>query len=84
MLLGRIAQRRLAEDRSNGVSFIQRGFNSSVDGIVVVDDSGIFIDANPAALCLYGVQAQELIGRSALNFAESGFDLEQARQNFAG
>ena len=43
-------------------------FDSILDAIVILDSQGICLEANPAALALFGTNRQELVGRSIATF----------------
>ncbi|HEY3066435.1 MAG TPA: ATP-binding protein [Methylomirabilota bacterium] len=55
---------------------------AALDGVIVVDDSRTFVDANPAACRLLGLPRQELLGRRFDQFLEPGIDLDGAWQTF--
>ncbi|MEP7125303.1 MAG: PAS domain S-box protein [Byssovorax sp.] len=38
-------------------------FDSAMDGVVVADDTGRYLDANPAAVALFGMPREQLLGR---------------------
>ncbi len=38
-------------------------FDSAMDGVVVADDTGRYLDANPAALALFGLPREQLLSR---------------------
>ena len=48
-------------------------FDSTLDGILILDDQGICLEANPAAQTLFGANYNELVGKSIGKFfADSG------------
>ncbi|WP_286186719.1 PAS domain-containing protein [Geitlerinema sp. P-1104] len=57
-------------------------FNASLDAILLADDSGHYIDANPVACELFGLEREQIIGRCIQDFAAIEFDFEQAWQTF--
>ncbi|MCL6434326.1 MAG: PAS domain S-box protein [Leptolyngbyaceae cyanobacterium HOT.MB2.61] len=57
-------------------------FESALDAMVVADDEGVYVDANPAACDLFGLPREELLGRRIVDFAESGFDFDAVWQAF--
>ena len=59
-------------------------FSGSLDGIVMVDDDGRYVEANPSACALFGLSKEELLGRRVPDFAEPGFPFDQAWQAFRG
>ncbi|MEZ4637974.1 MAG: PAS domain S-box protein [Caldilineaceae bacterium] len=44
-------------------------FESALDAILIADDEGRYIDANPAASELFGLSRESLIGRTVRDFA---------------
>lgn len=57
-------------------------FEKAFDAILIADDEGRYVEANPAACELYGLPREELLGRSATEFTTEGYDVEQAWQDF--
>ena len=57
-------------------------FTEALDAIVISNDAGVYVDANPAACELFGVTREELIGRSVTDFSEAAFDVEQSWNRF--
>ncbi len=57
-------------------------FEAVLDAIAIVDNNGIFIEANPAACQLLGLPHTQLLGRPWMDFVESGFDGEQVWREF--
>lgn len=53
-------------------------FENALDAILIADDNGFYIDANPAACELFGCPREQLIGRHLTEFAEVGA-CQQAR-----
>lgn len=43
-------------------------FDSTLDGILIVDNQGICLEANPAAVALFGTTGEELVGQSIEKF----------------
>jgi PAS domain S-box-containing protein len=68
--------RREAEDQFRAV------FESALDAILVADDDGRYVAANPAACALLGLPLEKLLGRRIADFMEPGFDFGQAWQTF--
>ncbi len=52
-------------------------FDGALDAMIVTDDEGRFLEANPAACELWGLPREELVQRSIVEFAEPGFRFEQ-------
>jgi PAS domain S-box-containing protein len=50
--------------------------------MILIDDDGRFTDVNPGACALFGLPRDGLLGRSAVDFAEPGFDVERVRAEY--
>jgi len=48
-------------------------FDGAMDAMVIADDLGRYVDANPAACSLFGCSKPELIGRRNVEFAAPGY-----------
>ncbi|NJP08244.1 MAG: PAS domain S-box protein [Leptolyngbyaceae cyanobacterium RU_5_1] len=57
-------------------------FDHALDAIVIADDDGCYVDANPAACELFGVSRAELLRSSVTNFADPDLDSTQPWQQF--
>ena len=57
-------------------------FESVVDAIVIVDDDGYYVDANPAATKLFSLPYYQLLGKKVSDFMEPDFDFELAWRAF--
>jgi two-component system cell cycle sensor histidine kinase/response regulator CckA len=57
-------------------------FEAALDAIVVTDDEGVVADANRAALELFGLQREQLMGQGLAQLAEPGFDFADHWQDF--
>ena len=57
-------------------------FDSSLDAMLIADDEGRYLDVNLAACELLGRSRSDLLGCCIADFTESGFNYEQAWQNF--
>ncbi len=51
-------------------------FESSLDGIIIVNERGVCLEANSAAATLFGVSRQDLGGNNIRKFTEADFDKE--------
>lgn len=60
----------------------QAAFEEASDAMVIVDSEGRIIEANPAAADVYGVESQQLLGRSIAAFLPDEFDFEAAWRRF--
>jgi len=57
-------------------------FDSALDGILILDDQSVCLEANPAALALLGTDRNALVGRSIEGFFASGNDFKAAWERF--
>ncbi len=49
-------------------------FDGALDAMLLANDDGEYVDANPAACTLFGLSRGQLIGRGILEFAAPGYD----------
>jgi len=61
---------------------LQAIFESTQEAILIADDDGRYIEANPAACQEFGLPLSELLGKRISNFTEPGFDFELAWRTF--
>ncbi len=57
-------------------------FNGALDAMLIADDEGNYIDANPAACELLGLPRESLLGCNISNFAEPDVDFQEAWCSF--
>lgn len=57
-------------------------FDSALDAILIIDDGGICLEANPAALTLLGTVRDDLVGHSIRRFHSPIEDFETAWRRF--
>jgi PAS domain S-box-containing protein len=57
-------------------------FNGSLDAMLIADDEGNYLDANPAACELFGLPRETLLGCNISNFIEPGVDVQGAWCSF--
>jgi PAS domain S-box-containing protein len=57
-------------------------FDNALDAIVILDDRGIFLEANPAAETLFGAHYYELVGEPIGNFRAGGGDFSDTWKTF--
>ncbi len=57
-------------DRQETQQILQAIFDSALDAIVITNDEGQYVSANPAAHELFGLSRADLIGRSVADFSE--------------
>lgn len=67
-------------DRSD--RYWQAFFDKALDAMLIADDEGWYVDANPAACELFGLPLQELLGCNIANFSEPNFDFSLAWRSF--
>lgn len=60
----------------------QAVFNSALDAMIIANDEGKYIDANPAACDLFGLSKEELIGRNISDFTPPGINFAEAWRSF--
>lgn len=69
-LLLRRAQAQLRGSRQ----LLRAIFDAALDSILLADDVGTYVDANPAACRLFGLPRAQLLGRSIVEFAAPDID----------
>src|SRR5713226_8712138 len=57
-------------------------FDSTLDGIVILDDQGVCLEANPAAQTIFEPQRDELVGQPIGTFYGEGADFEGSWRRF--
>ena len=57
-------------------------FDNTLDGIVILDDQGVCLEANPAALTLFGADRNELVGESIGKFLAGAGEFKEAWKRF--
>jgi PAS domain S-box-containing protein len=57
-------------------------FDNALDSILILDDQGTCLQANPAALTLFGARYHELVGESIGKFYGGGADFNEAWKSF--
>ncbi len=62
--------------------YLRAFFEEAMDAMAIADDSGHYIDANPAACELFGVSLDDLLGRCVADFSQVEFDFPNAWQQF--
>jgi len=63
-------------------AMFQAIFEEAFDAMVIANDEGVYIDANPAACDLFGVERAELVGHSVREFAPKDYDFDGAWNDF--
>ena len=65
------ANAELASRATDRESQLRSVFDHALDSMLIADDGGRYVDANPAACALLGLTREELIGRTASDFVDS-------------
>jgi two-component system cell cycle sensor histidine kinase/response regulator CckA len=63
-------------------SLLRAVFDSAMDAMLIADDSGCYIDANPAACRLFGLPRESLLGRRISEFAAPGYKAQSTWEEF--
>ena len=61
---------------------LQAVFAETLDALLLADDDGVYVDANPAACELFGLQREQLIGSRLSQFTVSRYDHKAAWHAF--
>jgi PAS domain S-box-containing protein len=81
-----ILARREHRETSSALDATEREFKSifdnALDGILILDDRGICLGANPAALTLFGARYHELVGQPIGNFHAGRGDFNETWKSF--
>ncbi|MEI2578874.1 PAS domain S-box protein [Scytonema sp. PRP1] len=72
-----------SEERfSSGEYELQALFDEALDAILIANDAGFYVDANPAACEVLGLSREEILTKSVGDFLEPGVDFSQGWQQF--
>jgi PAS domain S-box-containing protein len=82
MILAHREQRETAGVLDATEREFQSIFDSALDAILILDDQGLCLEANPAALALLGTVRSELVGRSIRKFHSPLDDFENVWKRF--
>jgi PAS domain S-box-containing protein len=81
-----ILAHREHRETSNALDATEREFKSifdnALDGILILDDRGICLEANPAAQTLFGARYHELVGQPIGSFYRGGGDFNETWKSF--
>ncbi|MFC4551175.1 MULTISPECIES: bacterio-opsin activator domain-containing protein [Halorussus] len=69
-------------DRDEEETRFRAVFEEAFDAMLVADDDGEYVDVNPAACDLFGLEREDLLGRTIAEFAADGYDFEVAWESF--
>ncbi len=70
----RLLLRAAQESPRRSEQLLRAIFDGALDAMLLADDQGRYVDANPAACTLFGLPREQLLGRSAADFAARGYD----------
>jgi PAS domain S-box-containing protein len=73
--------RRLRQLEAEAMKF-RAVFERASDAMILADEVGRYVDANDAACELFGVTREELLGKTAIEFAPADFDFAAAWGQF--
>ncbi|HEU4414286.1 MAG TPA: response regulator [Candidatus Angelobacter sp.] len=68
-----VERKRTSEALRQSETTVRAIFESSLDGIVIFENTGLCTEANAASAALLGVSREELIGRRLCDFCSEGF-----------
>jgi two-component system, cell cycle sensor histidine kinase and response regulator CckA len=74
--------RAAQEELHRSEQLLRAIFDETLDAMLLADDSGKYVDANPAACELFGLPREQLIGRSIADFTGSNYDGAANYQSF--
>ncbi|MBF2084073.1 PAS domain S-box protein [Thermoleptolyngbya sp. C42_A2020_037] len=78
----RLGDRPAPDTDPAALPYLRAFFEEAMDAMAIADDSGYYIDANPAACELFGVSLDDLLGRCIADFSQVEFDFPSAWQQF--
>jgi PAS domain S-box-containing protein len=76
LILARREQRETASALSTAEHEFQAIFDSALDSLLILDDQGRCLEANPAAVALFGAKRDELIGQAIGHFQRASPELQ--------
>jgi two-component system cell cycle sensor histidine kinase/response regulator CckA len=71
-----ISRKRVEDEVSQSEAKFRALFENALDAVLIANDSGVYMDANPAACALLGVSYDEVIGRTVNDFTEKNYRAE--------
>jgi PAS domain S-box-containing protein len=84
LILARREQRETARALSTTEHEFQAIFDSALDALLIIDDEGICLEANPAALTLLGARRDQLVAQPISTFQLTPHDLECKKEDIQG
>ena len=74
-----IGRKHAEESLRQSESQFRALFENALDAVLIANDLGAYVDANPAACDLLGVSYNEVIGRTISDFTEEDYKAETSR-----
>jgi PAS domain S-box-containing protein len=74
-----IGRKRAEDEVRNSESQFRALFDHALDAVLISDDVGVYVDANPAACALLGARFDEIIGHTVYDFIEQDYIAETSR-----
>lgn len=71
-----------ATDLRRARDLYEATFTEALDAMLIFNDEGLIVNANPAAEAIYGLSPKELLGRSIPKFLPDDFDFVTAWEDF--
>lgn len=84
LIRARREQRETASALSTTEHEFQAIFDSALDSLLILDDQGTCLEANPAALALLGVRRDELVGQAVQSFRQAPPESNGERESILG
>jgi PAS domain S-box-containing protein len=84
LVLARREQRETTRALTTTENEFQAIFDSALDSLLILDDRGICLEANPAALALLGTGRNELVGNAIRGFEQSSPELQSEGEVMLG
>ena len=83
ILIAHYTTQEPCEERfSTGEYELQALFDEALDAMLIADDAGRYVDANPAACELLSLSREEILTRSIADITEPGVDFSQEWESF--
>ena len=76
LILARRELRETAKALSTTEHEFQAIFDSALEGLLILDDQGTCLEANPAALSILGTRRDQLVGHSIHSFQQTALELQ--------
>jgi PAS domain S-box-containing protein len=77
-------QRQTADDLSTTEHEFQAIFDSALDALLIIDEQGVCVEANPAALSLLGARRDELVSQPIRNFELTPLEWQRSTGDLLG